>query len=402
MGDKTAIEYADATWNIVAGCSRCSEGCDHCWAINMTRRLDKPGSPYHGATLHPLGGKLDWSGKVSLINNRLQQPMRWKKARNIFVSAMGDLFHPAISEEDLDKVFGVMLACDHLEGWNHSFFVLTKRVKRVRRYLSTAPAILLKRWARAWDEGARGNFAVGDGDVTLTECVESDCSNLWNDGGTASRDTHTAWGYPQNLFPLSNLKLGVSVENQKQAELRLPDFLQTPAVAHIASVAPCLSAVDFDSLWLGETCDKDYQAYECGERVLYSALSGTVRCGCTVEGAEPVAWHTLSGVIAEGESGHGARPCHLNWIRSLRDQCESEEIPFFFKQWGAWAPADWYSEATHGVRERDGYVHKLDHQPRSLERSPQAPNEWCGIVRHKSKKTSGRLLDGREHGEVVR
>lgn len=103
----TKIEWADATWNPVRGCSRISAGCANCYAEQQASRFGKyPGQPYHGFAS---GGR--WTGRVAVVPEKLEEPLHWKKPRRIFVNSMSDLFHEGLTGPDIEAVFGVMMAC---------------------------------------------------------------------------------------------------------------------------------------------------------------------------------------------------------------------------------------------------------------------------------------------------
>ncbi len=122
----TKIEWTDATWNPVRGCSRVSPGCQHCYAERMARRSDRPGGAYEGLTVLAHDGPR-WNGKVRLVPEKLDEPLRWRKPRMVFVNSMSDLFHEDIPNEFIAAVFGVMAASPQ-----HTFQVLTKRAERMR------------------------------------------------------------------------------------------------------------------------------------------------------------------------------------------------------------------------------------------------------------------------------
>jgi protein gp37 len=128
MSTTTGIEWTEATWNPVRGCSKVSEGCRYCYAMSVAARFSGPGQPYEGlATRSPAR----WTGKVMLVEKHLGDPLRWARPRLIFVNSMSDLFHEDIPDEWIDRIFGVMAAAAR-----HTFQVLTKRPARMRRYVS--------------------------------------------------------------------------------------------------------------------------------------------------------------------------------------------------------------------------------------------------------------------------
>jgi protein gp37 len=120
MADRTAIEWTDATWNPVTGCTKISKGCDHCYAERFSER-------FRGVAGHPFEQGFD----LTLRPERLEQPLRWKGSRRIFVNSMSDLFHKEIPSSFVDAVFDTMERAD----W-HQYQVLTKRSPRLRDYVN--------------------------------------------------------------------------------------------------------------------------------------------------------------------------------------------------------------------------------------------------------------------------
>lgn len=310
MGDKTGIEWADATWNPLVGCSVISPGCKHCYAMKVAARMERLGqAAYAGLTMPSKAGPV-WTGKVGGNSVKaFEAPLRWKKPRRIFVNSMSDLFHESVTDEAIDRIFAVMALCPQ-----HTFQVLTKRAERMRSYvtqLDTEPhQTTVKRFAAALD----------------------------------------GLPIPSEInIPFPNVWLGVSVEDQARALDRVPMLLETPAAKRFLSCEPLLGPVDLSG-WLGTN---DF------------TIVPTVRHSY-------VHW-----VIAGGESGDDARPMHPDWARSLRDQCQVAEVPFFFKQWGEW------------VGGGPGYIHWSD----CKEIKSWGDERYSG---HVGKKAAGRMLDGRE------
>ncbi len=268
MGDKTGISWTDATWNPVRGCSRVSEGCRNCYAERVAARFSGPGQPYEGLattkqvkvaaslTKRPDGtidqrstfaSRSRWTGAVRLIPEHLADPLRWKRPRRIFVNSMSDLFHEALTNEQIAAVFGVMAAAPQ-----HTFQVLTKRARRMREWFE---------WARkqAWEDGEdRPDYGLmlagytgselGDGSSTdegdQQAAIENRINDAWARDGA---DGGTVWDCP---WPLPNVWLGVSVENQAAADERVYELLATPAAVRFLSCEPLLGPVDL-SRWLG-------------------------------------------------------------------------------------------------------------------------------------------------------
>jgi protein gp37 len=260
----TNIEWADAVWNPIRGCTRVSEGCRHCYAERMAaRHLPGMDSPLDGAAYaHMTESGPQWTGKVELIEDKIMEPLSWRKPRRVFVNSMSDLFHERVEDEWIDRIFAVMALARH-----HTFMVLTKRPRRMRRWFESI----------------------------TTECM---LNAIWSLDTTA--------GYPGG-WPLPNVWLGVSVENQRAADGRIPDLLATPAALRFVSCEPLLGPVDLYT-WL-PLLEIERESRGPDDRY--------------------VDW-----VIVGGESGPGARPMHPDWARHIRDQCLKARVPFFFKQWG--------------------------------------------------------------------
>lgn len=347
MSGASKIEWTDATWNPIRGCTRVSEGCRNCYAERIAARFSGPGAPFEGVAKAAKAGPR-WTGRVELIEARLTDPLRWRKPRRIFVNSMSDLFHEALPYEATDKVFAIMLACEVLENLRgrHTFQVLTKRPEVARDYLGAPPVDLLRRWAKAGD----GLVTLDDEDTLFSEVVMSACSARWSPERVALSE-FSPWSRPENLFPLSRLLIGTSVEDQPTADARIPELLRCPAAVRFVSYEPALAAVDF-RWWL---------------KPRYYAMG--------VRGQDPIP--ALDWIIAGGESGPGARPSETEWFRSVRDQCVGAGASFFFKQWGQWAPYDQLPEGTRVELGASGAQLFTDLGPIAL-----------------GKKRTGRELDG--------
>lgn len=256
MAENSAIEWTDATWNPTTGCSRVSGGCDHCYAMHFARRFDGQGKGYDGTTRRGKRGT-DWTGVVNLHPDRLPLPFRWRKPRRVFVDSMSDLFHPAVPFDFIGRVFGTMALAPR-----HTFQVLTKRPERAEEIL----AVLNPQ--AVWDAGR-----------TLAALH-----------GAHPRDK------PREVWPLPNVWLGTSVEDQEAADERIPALLRSPAAVRFLSCEPLLGPVDLDA-WVYEG-DLDW-------------------------------------VIVGGESGPGARDCALSDVRAVVEQCQAAGVAVFVKQLGA-------------------------------------------------------------------
>lgn len=340
----TKIEWTDVVWNPTTGCDRVSPGCDHCYALTLAKRLKGMGS-----AKYQNDGDQRTSGPGFLATEHgdtLTEPLRWRKPRKVFVNSMSDLFHERVSDEFLAKVFAVMAATPQ-----HTYQILTKRHARMRSLLSSD---VFRRLAKdQYFEMQMAGLLKGKGLPVVI-----------------------------NAFPPKNVWLGVSVESQQWADIRIPALLDTPAAVRWLSCEPLLGSVDLDR------SAADY-----------------------LGGRSHVDW-----VVVGGESGPGARPMHPDWARSLRDQCVAAGVPFHFKQWGEWLPLgplygegdeveDAHMDAVHlEVHERrqiaqvepDGtVVDPRDYQP--------AAGTW--LMAKVGKGKAGRELDGRtwdQYPEVSR
>lgn len=279
MGDKTGISWTDATWNCVRGCSRVSAGCERCYAETQAARIVRMGkgapTSYDGLVKLTKSGEAKWTGEVRMIPEHLADPLKWKKPRRIFVNSMSDLFHEKLTNEQIAAVFGVMAAAPQ-----HTFQVLTKRAKRMRD------------WFEWIDDEARrcaNGIDPDEGWLRAHVCVSETHQIL------TERNIPTIL---ERTWPLPNVWLGVSVENQKAANERVPELLRTPAAVRFLSCEPLLGPVDL------------------------ATASPNARSL-----AEDLDW-----LIAGCESGRKARACSVEWLRSLRDQCKSAGVPYFLKQ----------------------------------------------------------------------
>lgn len=289
MGDHSAIEWTEATWNPVTGCTKVSAGCDHCYAERIVERFHGKGS----------------FGTVVRSEDKLYLPLRWRKPRRVFVNSMSDLFHDDVPVSFIARVFAVMAQTPR-----HTYQLLTKRHGRMRALLNS---------------------------------------------GTFVDDVRRAQGY-RCLWPLGNVWLGVSVEDQHWASVRIPALLQTSAAVRWLSCEPLLGPID-----------------------LYETTVGPLQRFPDEPNGET---GRIDWVVVGGESGPRARPMQPAWAQSLRDQCTKAGVPFFFKQWGEWVHVDQMSDDVY--RDVDA-VHNLG--------QPSQPLWRVG------KKRAGRVLDDRTWDE---
>jgi protein gp37 len=251
MAQRSTIEWTDATWNPVRGCTKISPGCAHCYAETFAER-------WRGIRGHPY----ELGFELRVVEEKLAEPLLWTRSHKIFVNSMSDLFHDRVPDSYITRVFGVM----ELADW-HVYQVLTKRADRMRELVNSR----LRR--------------------------------------VASQD---------------HIWLGVSVENRKHGVPRIDQLRKTRTALRFLSIEPLIEDI------------------------------GTI----DLDGID---W-----VIVGGESGPGARPMHVEWVLSIRDQCHDAGVPFFFKQWGG-------VQKSKNGRELDGRT--FDDMPRLCELVVPSPAE---------------------------
>jgi len=314
---KTSINWTDRVWNPVRGCSKVSDGCLNCYAERMATRFSGPELPYEGLIRDG-----HWANTARFVPEMLEAPLHWKQPCRVFVNSMSDLFHPDITNEQIAAVCGVIAACQR-----HTFQVLTKRPQRMVELITSEEF---------------GWLVVEAGERLAAE-------RGW---------CHAHEG---EFWPLPNLHLGVSVENQAAAEERIPLLLQCPAAVRWVSCEPLRGEVDIER-WLSA---REYVPGVISPSVGFRVVP------------------SLDWVVCGGESGPNARPMHPDWARSLRDQCRDAGVSFHFKQWGEWC------ESADGDRcvTRDG---------RNLPNLEPGGRNGDGAVRiaRVGKSKSGNLLDG--------
>lgn len=255
------ISWTTKTWNPTTGCDQVSPGCDHCYALTLAARLQRMGNPRYQNDGSP---KTSGPGfALTLHEDKIEEPLKWRKPARVFVNSMSDLFHDDVPPEFIAKVFGIMQVCHHLQ-----FQILTKRPRRMQLLMS---------------------------DITFQEQV---------DDFAAHHSHYTA------DWPLPNVWLGTSVEDQKRANLRIPLLLKTPAAVRFLSCEPLLGPLNLHGALGWEYDAEDVQT----ESVIKVPVP-------------PVDW-----VIVGGESGPNHRPMNIEWARTIRDQCVAAGVPFFYKQ----------------------------------------------------------------------
>lgn len=264
----TGIQWTDETWNPVVGCTQVSPGCAHCYAKQ----------------LHDMRHRAHLAGKamvpqyavpfevVQLKPERLTAPLSWRKGRRVFVNSVADLFHDDVPDEFIAEVFAIMALAER-----HTFQVLTKRPARMQALLSAE---------------------------TFLDTVLDAAEKFWSGVHPDADDDISAW-FPwmiEENWPLNNVWLGVSVENQRFADERIPLLAETPAAVRFLSCEPLLGPVNLDL-----------------DDIAHRSWDG--RC--------------LDWVIVGGESGKGARSLDIRWVADIVAQCKAADVATFVKQLGA-------------------------------------------------------------------
>ena len=287
---ETKIQWADVVWNPTRGCSVVSPGCHFCYAMKQAHRFDRPGGAYDGLTKMTSQGA-QWTGLVTLAEDKLTEPLRWRKPRRIFVDSMSDLFHDGVPDSYIDRVFAIMALAQH-----HTFQVLTKRPERMRAYLTAGVRVYQKTLAGSSVPAGGAFWPEGSAATRIIAAIDRIDRDL-------GREPH----YPRlPHWPLPNVWLGVSVEDQQHADERISLLLDTPAAVRFISAEPLLGPIALWERWIDR-----HQFADAG----------------TPPGF--IDW-----VICGGESGPKARPFDIAWARSLRDQCAAAGTAFFLKQVG--------------------------------------------------------------------
>jgi protein gp37 len=351
---------AGETWNPIRSrrksdgkvgwhCVRISPGCVHCYSATQNQRC--------GTNRGRNGTGLDYTVpgleqvEIFLDEKTLLQPLHWKKGRLIFPCSMTDWQADFVPDEFRDKMLAVMALTPQ-----HTYLTLTKRADRQRKYLNDGALRL--RIAREANVMMRSDKGAANSEALASVFT-------WRAFEYAEVGEYANYlaGITDRCWPLPNLWLGTSAENQEYADKRIPELLQTPAAVRWVSAEPLLGPIDFHGILHPENF----------------VLAGV-----------PVGW--INWVVCGGESGPGARPMHPEWARSIRDQCAAADVPFFFKQVGEWVWSGLHNANT--IINTVGGKIVIAYNQRLI------PGK-CGktLVTRVGKKAAGRLLDGREHNE---
>jgi protein gp37 len=357
MSGRTSIEWSNATWNPIRArlrthenlrinsgkralkpgtwgyhCERISPGCSNCYACAM-----------NGRTLPAWGTGLDYTVpnrdkvEVYIDQDELEKPRHWKKPRLIFPCSMTDWCADFVTDAMRDRLLAVCALTPQ-----HTYQFLTKRADDQKRYLS--------------DPGKRED--VEDAGSTLYNCCYA--------------NTQAGW-------PLPNVWLGVSCEDQQRADERIPHLLATPAAVRWVSYEPALGPVDFTNIrYADEDCECRWDVLNGLHVILNSDSMDAVADSRLCDN-----FPTLDWIVAGGESGPGARPCDLAWLRAVVQQCASAGVPCFVKQLGA-RPVEFRSThvsdpaATRDL-ENGGYYKSV--RPVLGDRKGGDPSEWPADLR---------------------
>ena len=276
----TKIAWTDKTWNPIRGCGRVSAGCKNCYAERFAHR--NLGGHYEGLTRMTAHGPR-WTGEVRCIPEKLNEPLRWWKPRRVFVNSMSDLFHEKVPDEFIIGVFNTMR-----RAHQHVYQILTKRPQRMRDFCS-----------RLRFDGS------GSGLMWLADTPDGAGYRLM--GGNGCTGMPWVW-------------LGVSVENQQTADERIPLLLETPATVRWVSYEPALGPVN---LRMGDRCAA------CGGPSTQMKRLVCDDCGRLWSDAPLIDW-----LVVGAESGPGPRPCDVEWIRSVVQECKAAGVSCFVKQLG--------------------------------------------------------------------
>lgn len=306
MSSNSKIEWTDATWNVVAGCTKCSPGCLNCYAERMALRLAwmeckslKRKPKYINvvtADVHTRG----WTGQIFCDKPALDQPLHWRKPKRIFVCSMSDLFHEKVPFEFILKIFGISM----VTPW-HTYLILTKRIARV---------LLFFEW---WRNKQRERRCLYGKEASALEAVKNlpadyeKANQYWLDNFDQSDRGKLDYPIP---YPQPNIHLGVSISNQAEADEKIPILLQIPAAVRWLSIEPMLETIDINKWIWGNKCPDP----QCGD--------STWDHYCQL-GEQLLHW-----VVVGCESGPKCRPCKLAWIESVIVQCIEANVPVFVKQ----------------------------------------------------------------------
>lgn len=288
--NRTNISWTKYTWNPITGCTPISEGCKNCYAKIVHERFND--TPFNEIVLHP---------------DRLIEPIKTRKPTSVFVGSMTDIFHDDIPTEWIDEIFHTMM-----RSYNVTFQILTKRPQRMKEYIDGLLEDGISRISSTPMQSPLTSSEVGfiRGLKSLDWCsrdFDEDAARFLF--GNNSIDIK---------HPFHNIWFGVTAENQKQADIRIPILLDTKVTNRFLSIEPLIDEVDI-SKYLDEKQSLNVNVYEDG--VLKIKQSS---------------FNKIDWVIVGGETGAKSKTRNMNpmWVDKIIYDCKRNETKFFFKQWG--------------------------------------------------------------------
>lgn len=306
----SAIEWTDIAHSCVRGCSRASAGCDNCYSARLdgTRLAHLTAVP--GVVMGDLvtltgKKKYAYNGRVLLDHDALAKALKLPRARDgksrrVFWNHRSDTFHERLTNEEVAAQFGVMAARPDL-----TFLVLTKRARRMREWFE---------WVAQREVTGRSMFPHDTPSWRIGQLLQSILGKLGirqpYERATA-RNNYEPFDPRCQSWPLPNVWMGVSVEDQAAADERIPDLLQAPAAKRFVSYEPALGLVDFRAI-------NDGSWHDAEGADMYDALKGSAWWSNGDPGLSN--GPSINWIIAGAESGPGSRPAPLEWVRSVRDQ----------------------------------------------------------------------------------
>lgn len=346
MSENTSIEWCDHTWTPIVGCAPVSPACANCYAALMAARLEAMGHEKYRGVAVRVGGKGKWTGQVNFSEADLVKPLTVRRPGRWFLTSMGDVAHESVTPEQLAELFGVMAVAGRRfsmprgHGGPHTFMVLTKRPERL--------ALLLR----------LPGFRRMVGSAALRWAHDRVDKDWLADGITSENQLQGNDGF----WPLPNVLIGCTAENQECATERLPAMRSIAAGGWrtFVSYEPALGPVD----WTG--------------------------------------WEFLKQLISGGESDHKARPSHPDWHRGARDFAATHGIAYLFKQWGEWCTStDMLDQTGDSLYTDDLSRLRVAHMAIGIDGRTSYDANLVGLrpetIYRIGKKAAGRRLDGVEH-----